>query len=172
MIINRRICPDGLKSNPGICMPVINYITIHCTSNYHSDADAYSYALIQYNGNFGKDVSWHYTVDSKEIWQSFEDVTQCWHAGDGVDGPGNLSSIGIELCVNNQDAFFETCQNAATLTAHLLTKHNLLPDRVVQHNKWSAKDCPKELRSGVWAINWEDFLSLIKQKLTANELHS
>lgn len=141
---------------------------------------SYHWQLLRY-GNSGKPCglsiwrwgcnqsSWHYTVDSKEIWQSFEDNSQCWHAGDGV-GLGNSSSIAIEICVNDKASFKQACQNASWLVSELLKKHNLGIDRVVQHNKWSGKNCPPELQSGAWEITWDEFIGMVKQKLNLSDI--
>ena len=165
MNINRRICPAGLKNNPNRPLKAIEYITIHCTGNYNTTANAKSHADYLFGGSGGSQASWHYTVDSKEIWQSFEDTQQCWHAGDGSNGPGNYTSIGIEICVNDRGNFKKACDNAAYLTAELLKKHKLTIDRVVQHNRWNAKNCPKELRSGEWGVSWSGFIELVKGHL-------
>lgn len=148
MQINRKICPSVLKSNPNRPMMSIDFITIHNTGNYATTATAKAHADLQYRD--GSTASWHYTVDKDEIWQSYEDKQQCWHAGDGNNGPGNYTSIGIEICVNDKAGFKKACDNAAWLTAELLRKHGLAIDKVVQHNKWTGKNCPKELRSGAW----------------------
>jgi N-acetylmuramoyl-L-alanine amidase len=162
---HRRICPEGLKNNPNSLMSKIMYITIHTTGNYKAEADAESHANYQLNGSGGRQTSWHYSVDCESIWQSFEDNSACWHAGDG-NGEGNMNSIGIEICVNNKERFSETCANAAELAASLLSRYNLSIEQVVQHNHWSGKDCPKELRTGIWGIAWKDFIGQIEAALT------
>lgn len=162
MEIKRDICPAGLANNPNRPLRSIDYITIHCTGNYKASADAASHARYQHGGSGGKSVSWHYTVDGAEIWQSFEDTQECWHAGDGNDGTGNATSIGIEICVNDKAAFPKACANAAWLTAELLRRHGLQMERVVQHNRWTGKNCPAELRSGSWGITWADFLVMVQ----------
>jgi N-acetylmuramoyl-L-alanine amidase len=165
MIINRKICQQGLHNNPNRPLKAINYITIHCTGNYDSTATAKNHANYLYSGSVDREVSWHYTVDKSEIWQSFEDTSECWHAGDGGNGDGNYSSIGIEICVNDRAGFRQACLNAAWLTATLLQKHSLTIDKVVQHAHWMNKDCPHELRSGCWGVTWDDFISMVKQAL-------
>jgi N-acetylmuramoyl-L-alanine amidase CwlA len=107
-------------------------------------------------GSGGNQTSWHYTVDADEAWQSFEDDRACWHAGDTT---GNYHSIAIEICVNDKARFEKACYNAnefcvtqakftPELTADLLIKHGLAAKDVVQHNFWSGKDCPQQIRSG------------------------
>lgn len=168
MIINRKICPAGLKNNPNKGMASIEYITIHDTGNYRATADAKSHAAYIYNGSGGARVSWHYTCDSKGIIQHFEDNQACWHAGENV---GNTTSLSIEICVNDRAGFKQACRNAAWLTAHLMKRHNLGINRVVQHNHWSGKNCPAELRSGAWGVSWDDFLTMVIDNLAPKTLY-
>ncbi len=160
--LKKKICPSNLKNNPNKKMSNIEYITIHTTGNPVLDATASAHANYLYTGSGGGQTSWHYTVDALEIWQSFEDNSACWHAGDG-NGKGNSASIGIEICDSDKTNFVKACDNAAQLTADLLAKYSLPLDRVVQHNKWSGKDCPKEIRAGNWGIDWSGFIELVKK---------
>ena len=167
--LKRKLVPAGLKNNPNRSLRSLDYITIHCTGNYAATATAASHALYQYNGSGGNQVSWHYTADKDEVWQSFLDAQMCWHAGDG-SGPGNSTSIGIEICVNSRAGFQQACDNAALLTADLLKKYNLSLDRVVQHAKWAIKNCPAELRAGTWGIDWNGFLARVKKYLEGDDI--
>jgi N-acetylmuramoyl-L-alanine amidase CwlA len=162
MKINQMICPPGLKNNPNKKLKELIYITIHTTGNTAANADAKSHAHYQANGSGGRQASWHYTVDDLEIWQSFPDSAACWHTGTTV---GNESSIGIEICDNSRSGFVKACENAAELTAHLLKIHNLPMKNVVQHNYWSGKDCPLEIRRGDWGVNWEGFFRISRSIL-------
>lgn len=165
MTINRRICPSGLKNNPNKNLASISFITVHCTGNYAATATAKNHADYIYGGSGGNQTSWHYTIDAKEIYQHFEDKQETWHAGDGTNGPGNSTSIGLEICVNDKANFRQACDNATWLTAELLKRHNLTIDKVVQHNRWSGKDCPQELRNGAWGVTWSEFLEMVKKHL-------
>lgn len=160
--LHQRLVSATAGNHPNRTMKSIEYITIHNTGNHAATAGAKSHAFYQSAGSGGSKASWHYTVDSKEVWQSFLDHQECWHAGDGA-GAGNRSSIGIEICVNDMGGFRAACDNAAHLTASLLKKHGLSVDRVVQHHHWSGKNCPKELRSGAWGVNWGAFVANVKK---------
>lgn len=168
--IIKKICPAGLKNNPNRNLKSIDYITIHNTGNYTASATAASHANFLLNGSGGSQTSWHYTVDKDSIYQHFEDASECWHAGDGNNGTGNYTSIGIEICVNDKAGFALACTNAAELAAELLLKYNLPIDRVVQHNKWSGKNCPTEIRSGSWGVTWNGFIEKIKSALSESSL--
>jgi N-acetylmuramoyl-L-alanine amidase CwlA len=163
MEIKRKICPSGLGSNPNRPLISVDYITIHCTGNYSTGADAKSHADYQFTGGSGK-ASWHYTVDKDSIWQSYEDTSAVWHAGDG-NGPGNTTSLAVEICVCDKPGFSAACENAAWLTAELLKKHGLPLARAVQHHNWSGKDCPYELRTKCWGIGWDDFICMVSKQM-------
>ena len=133
------------------------YITIHETGNTNRGANALNHAKYINNGS---SATWHYTVDDKQVIQHYDDVIQCWHSGDGR-GEGNLNSIGVEMCVNSDGDFNKTILNTIELVKHLMNKHNIPIENVVQHNKWSGKDCPANIRSGK-PIAWNTFIDRIK----------
>ncbi len=136
------------------------YITIHQTGNTNRGANAQAHANIQSNLN-PRLASWHYQVDDKQIIQSFEDGVKCWHATDG-NGPGNSTSISIEICINSDGDYAKAVHNAAKLTKYLMNKHGLGIDKVKQHRDWYAKDCPAQLRAGYKGITWSDFLRMVQ----------
>lgn len=119
------------------------YITVHETDNYSRGAGAQAHANFQGNGGGG--ASWHYQVDDKVIVQSYSDSAQCFHAGDG-HGSGNLASIAIETCVNPDSDWATTKRNLAYLIGVLMGRHKIPLSRVVQHNRWSGKNCPAIMR--------------------------
>lgn len=136
------------------------YITIHETANTSKGSDAQAHANLQTKG-FGS--SWHYSVDDKQVIQSFPHNVRCWHAGDGK-GIGNYDSIGIEICVNSDGDFKKSVQNAAELVKRIMKQENISIQNVVQHNLWSGKNCPTNLRDGSKGINWTQFLDLVKKE--------
>lgn len=130
------------------------YITIHETANTSRGANAQAHANLQTNGF---SASWHYTVDDKLAIQSFPHNVRCWHSGDGT-GSGNFGSIGIEICVNSDGDFGKAVDNAAELVRKIMADEGIPIDNVVQHNRWSGKNCPTNLRNGSKGVNWVDFL--------------
>lgn len=161
MKINQLLIPKKFTyARPGYRM-VPKYITIHETANTKKGANAENHAKLQYNGN-SRQASWHYQVDDRSIWQSIPDNEVAWHAGDGQYGTGNRQSIAVELCVNEDGDFQKTMKNAAWLVAHLMDKWDIPLSRVVQHNKWSGKNCPAIIRKKGW---WDDFLALVKKEI-------
>lgn len=103
-------------------------------------------------------MSWHYTVDDHAIVQHLPDGETAYHAGDGADGPGNTTSIGVEICVNAGGDFEASKRNAAALVRLLMGEHGIPLDHVVQHNHWNGKDCPRTIRGTKGG--WETFLAL------------
>ncbi|GKV64666.1 N-acetylmuramoyl-L-alanine amidase family protein [Sporosarcina sp. NCCP-2331] len=139
----------------------MQYITIHETGNTAKGADANAHANLQANGN-SRQASWHITVDDKQAIRSFLDTSVCWHAGASYpQTSGNPRSIGIEICVNSDGDFTTAVKNAASVTAQLMLLHNIPIGRVVQHNHWSGKNCPENLRSGRKGITWQQFKQFV-----------
>ncbi|TDL57833.1 hypothetical protein E2R60_04960 [Paenibacillus dendritiformis] len=156
--IKQRLLPDGRPNKPSRSMKP-QYITIHNTDNAKPDATAEAHASYVINGSGGRQASWHFTVDDKEIYQHLRENEQGWHAGDG-SGPGNASSIGVEVCMYLKMKTEQCWQNAAWLVARLLDKHKLGIDRVVPHQKWSGKRCPSQLLP-----YWSKFIQMCKDEL-------
>ncbi|HLO01902.1 MAG TPA: N-acetylmuramoyl-L-alanine amidase [Symbiobacteriaceae bacterium] len=143
------------------------WITIHETANTNPGADAEMHArYILTQEAIDRQVLWHATVDQDEIIQHIPWTEAGWHAGDGYNGDGNRKSIGIELCVNRDADFAKTQRLAAKLVAYLIKTVSSLkpfPECVVQHNRWSGKDCPHQLRATPGA--WEAFIALCQAEI-------
>ena len=152
------ILPAGADNRPGGSNPD-TYITIHETGNFAKGADAAAHAAyLRGSSAQAAPVSWHYTVDDHSIYQHLPDGERAYHAGDGGSGPGNATSIGIEICVDAGGNFEQAKANAAALVRLLMAKHGIPLANVVQHNHWNGKDCPKTIRAT--AGGWEAFLAL------------
>ena len=151
---------SGRKNRPG-GINALSYITIHETGNPARGADAAAHgSYLDSAAGERALVSWHYTVDDHAIVQHLPDSETAYHAGDGAKGPGNTTSIGIELCVNAGGDFSAVQANAAALVRLLMARHGVPLDHVVQHNHWSGKDCPHTLRHTKGG--WEGFLALVQ----------
>jgi len=160
------LLPAGASNRPGHPLTP-TYLTVHETANPSKGANAEMHSrYLQGLAKAGKgDPSWHYTVDDHEIVQHLPVTENGWHAGDGAHGTGNRQSIGIELCVNSDGDFTATQNNAAWLVARLYhatpSLSGLALDTcVVQHNHWSGKDCPHNLRAMV--RGWEQFMTRVR----------
>ncbi|EIT85896.1 putative N-acetylmuramoyl-L-alanine amidase [Fictibacillus macauensis ZFHKF-1] len=134
-----------------------DYIVIHETDNTARGANAMAHANLQKNGN-SRQASWHYQVDDKEVIQSFDDRTRCWHAANSFY---NNNAIGIEICVNDGVDYKKAVANAIELVKYLRPKYKTVKDGVIQHNKASGKNCPRYLRSGEKGPTWQGFLESV-----------
>ena len=158
--VMRDLIPARRKNRPGVKMTPM-YITIHDTANPARGADALAHAMyLKSDTAANLPVSWHFTADDKRIVQHLPLDEHGWHAGDGRNGPGNRSSIGIEICENADGDRAKAEANAAKLVADLLKRLNLPVDRVVQHNRWSGKNCPHLIRAR--AGGWEKFIAAVE----------
>lgn len=138
------------------------YLTIHQTDNFSRGANAAAHANLQAGGYKG--AAWHWQVDDKEAVQSYPETAIAWHAGDGGTGPGNRESIAIEMCVNSDSNYEATFDNAAQLAAQILNRNTIPISRMVQHNHWTGKDCPSQIRK---RQEWSRFVALVTQYLEA-----
>ena len=164
MEIIKQLIPEGNRNHTGRTQ-IPKYVTIHNTGNYSPSAGARNHAQYLFNGSDGI-ASWHYSVDSKEIYQSLPDNIQGRHSG----GRGNTEGIGIEICVNDRDGFVDACRLAAKLTGMLLDRHGLTIDAVKQHFDWSGKNCPMEIRGGQWGVTWEQFLGWVREDIWTEDV--
>jgi len=131
------------------------FITIHQTGNPRPTANARAHARWMARQ---APYSWHATIDDREVWQSLDWGEQGWHAGDGAGGPGNTTSIGLEICMHEGIDEAAADRNAAWLAARLrLAGHGY--EGIVQHNHWTGKDCPALIRAEPG--RWERFLEQV-----------
>lgn len=138
----------------------VKYIMVHQTANTSRGANAYMHARLQANGN-SRVASWHYQVDASNIYQSFPDTAQAWHAGNAYY---NRNSIGIELTVNSDGNYNGTVEHGAELVKYLMNKHNVPISRVIRHKDASGKHCPRELLNGKNGITWAKFKQMVQGK--------
>jgi len=159
MEIIQDFIPDGRRNRPGYSMTPV-YITIHDTGNIKAGADTLGHAsYLKSDTAANLPASWHFTVDDKRVVQHLPLNENGWHASDGGSGPGNRTSIGIEICENSDGNRTKAEQKAAELVAWLLKEYNLGIDRVVQHAKWASRNCPRVLRGRPGG--WEGFLAQV-----------
>jgi N-acetylmuramoyl-L-alanine amidase len=138
------------------------FITIHSTDNRSRSANALNHALAMNKGLRGRHnrtgyLTWHFTVDDHSIYQTLPTNETGEHAD--YEGPGNRSSIGIEMCVNRGNDIGSTVDRTAQLTARLMRQYDIPLDHVVPHMHWHMirykdgrdlgfKKCPRILLDG------------------------
>ena len=151
--------PVGSSNRPGRKLTP-TFITIHNTDNDSKGANAAAHAKYQKGADARKrEVSWHFTVDDKKVFQSLPTNEVGFHAG---TAEGNRSSLAIEICMNSDLDAPAAYKRAALLTAVLAFQNKIkVPSKIVQHNHWSGKNCPRILRAK--PNGWEDFLDQVKK---------
>ena len=172
----------------------IRYIVIHNTGMCEPYSDAAFVHDYLINKTDGSSSSWHYTVDGSVIYHGLPDAVAGWHAATNY----NFYTIGIEICVqgapvgpggNNdpitkgaayekwyEETFTPAIENAAVLTAELLVKYELTPDKILQHTDvyyFQAKQCPYYMRLNTNkqlvhdGTGWKYFMELVNKYYSA-----
>ncbi len=166
MDIKRLIVPDSVsnrvsfgRGNPR------NYLTIHQTGNTAAGANAKAHHNLQARSGIG--YGWHWQVDDHEAIQTHDHDFKIWHAGDGR-GKGNTESISIEICVNLDGDYNQSVENGAKLAAMILKEENIPIERMVQHNYWTGKNCPEQIRACKNGICWSHFVEKVRGYLNGS----
>ncbi len=124
------------------------WVTKHNTGNPGRGANAkahntYMHNMAKLTPRDTSHVSWHSTVDQDYIYIHIPFDEMAWHCGDGANGTGNKSSVGIETCMHvDQENYDQAEENALLLAVHILKYYKLASTRVAPHQKWSGKYCP------------------------------
>ncbi|MGK7930196.1 MAG: N-acetylmuramoyl-L-alanine amidase [Microcystaceae cyanobacterium] len=148
------LIPESNDNRPGTPIKP-RYITIHNTDNVNRGADARAHAAYVKGADAQRrQVSWHYTVDDKRSIKHLPINEMGWHAG---TSKGNRESIGIEICMNEDGDQGAANYRAATLAAILMYDLNIPLNKVVTHQHWSGKTCPRLLLD-----NWDSFTGQIE----------
>lgn len=161
-----------------------SYITIHATENVGGTADDHARYLSnsgkrsRNNPRFGRSgwVTWHFTVDDREVVEHLLPTEQGDHADYG--GRGDRQSIGIEICeFRNPTRQAATIDRAARLTAWLADRYGIPQSHIVPHMHWPrwdyryGKPCPRILlernpgaqRGWRMGTKWQKFLALVQR---------
>jgi N-acetylmuramoyl-L-alanine amidase len=172
------LVPKGLHARKYHRPMTPQYITIHATENRSRGAGAYSHSQMLKSGalkgrhNAIGYVAWHFTVDDHSTYQSLPTNERGEHAD--YDGPGNRTSIGIEMCENRGNDLTRTIDRTARLVAWLMREHGIPLSRVVPHMHWRMirhddrrdlghKKCPHFLLDqGRLGPKWQAFLSKVE----------
>ena len=142
-----------------------NYLTIHQTGNTAAGANAKAHHNLQARSGIG--YGWHWQVDDHEAIQTHDHDFKIWHAGDGR-GKGNTESISIEICVNLDGDYNQSVENGAKLAALILKEENIDISKMVQHNYWTGKNCPEQIRACKNGICWSHFVEKVRGYLNGS----
>lgn len=132
------------------------FITMHNTENPSADAMQHARAL----NNGALHCNWHYTVDPYVAMQHIPLNETGRHADRG--GPGDLYSIGIEMCEKRGQSIVKTFDRAAKLAAYNMYAYDIPLRNVVPHYYWTGKRCPHLLLdNGKPGFKWSWFISRV-----------
>lgn len=123
---SNKLARSGLNMKP-------TSITLHNPASPGATAQNLTNYIDGYNGY----KSWHLTIIDNKVFQELPFNESAWHAGDGNDGPGNRTSIALEI---GEDTVSE--QTAKVFVAYLMKEYNIPITKVVPHKHWSGKNCP------------------------------
>jgi N-acetylmuramoyl-L-alanine amidase len=178
------LVPRGTHGRKVVRPMTPRYITIHSTQNKTADAAQHALALKRgtlrsakrKGGNRIGYLTWHFTVDEGVAIQHLPTTEQGEHADYG--GPGNRTSISIEMCEHRGNDLRATVERTAKLTAVLMVQKGIPLRNVVPHYHWPRwdknpphKNCPHFLLdNGRPGAKWRAFLNRVNfhhQRLTA-----
>lgn len=153
---------DQPNQRPGIKRQLPGYWVQHETANTAPGADAEMHSRWLNNGAGGATLSFHFAVDDHSIYQMIPIDEVTWQAADGA-GPGNMSGISCELCVNAGIDTDKARHNAEALCAGIMKQLGLGVDRVKAHYDFNAAlpptqrhHCPDTmLNDGYWPVTFK-----------------
>lgn len=136
----------------------VEFIVVHNTANDASARNEIAYMISNNN-----QVSFHYAIDDKEIVQGIPENRNAFHAGDGVNGPGNRKGLSIEICHSKSggEKFDKAEQLAAKFIAYKLKEYGWDISKVKKHQDFSGKYCPHRTLD----MGWQRFLDMVQNEL-------
>ena len=148
--VSEKLCKTGTLPRSGRKLGGFRGITWHETGNTSATATAKSHA--DYVFNLKEEKSWHYCVDANEAWRSIPENEVAWCNGDGkTANGGNMTTLSLEICINNGGDFGRAKDNACWLTADIFKRHGIKKavrkENIFIHHDWSGKDCPHNIRA-------------------------
>lgn len=149
--------PESSKKRTGRKMNPSTF-TIHSTGNANSTARNERDYLT--NPQNTTDTGFHLVVDEKECICCIPFTEVAYHAGDGANGPGNTTSVAMEICESGDRD--KTLKHAAEVAAWFLKGRGWGVDRLRQHHDWSGKNCPRILRD---TGRWPEFVQMVQNNL-------
>lgn len=141
----------------------IKYITIHDTGNTGIAKNQHNY-MKTINNDGTRKASWHISCDDTSIYQAVRFDIRTLHAGT-TNGNNNSISIEISQC-STLEKQKQAYLNAIELCKILMKEYNIPLSNIVQHNYWSGKNCPYNLRINRFGLNWTWF----KNSITSNSV--
>jgi hypothetical protein len=131
------LLPLSRMHRPGIERHTPGFWVQHETGNSAIGAGARFHRDFLFNGapnDLGQEqqLSYHFTVDDHEIFQMVPIDEVTWQAADG-GGPGNMSGISCEMCINRDGDMNRARQNAEALAREICHRLGLTAEQVKRH---------------------------------------
>lgn len=161
--IKEMIVPKGTKRRKGTKLKANKGVTIHEAGT--PNAPAVNLAKVQYNQPNSVVNGWHFSVDDKEAWQSFPLDEVAEHSG---KREGNDTTVAIEIAdkTTTGEYWKKAVDNGAWLASWILKQKGFTKavhkQNIWQHNDWSGKDCPYQIRRGN-PVNWAQFITKVNE---------
>ena len=157
--------PNQTRQRPGIRRQTPGVWVQHETANPRPSADARMHAAYLHQGAPGANgrpqtLSYHFTVDDEVIYQMIPVDEVTWQAADD-NGPGNMSGISCELCVNAGIDHARARANAEALAAAIMHAAGVPRAGVRKHQDFSGKYCPALM---LGAGYWPRFVANVQQR--------
>ena len=133
------------------------FIVVHNTANDSTAMNEINYMITN-----AHKTSFHYAIDDKNIIQGIPDNRNAFHAGDGVNGPGNRKGLSIEICYSKSggEKFDKAEQLAAKFIAYKLKEYGWDISKVKKHQDFSGKYCPHRTLD----LGWNRFLNMVSKE--------
>ena len=167
--IQEKLIPKGSKRRAGKPMTNCVGVTIHNTGN--TDIGATAKANAAYYNNSANDAvaGTHYFIDDKECYCVAPDTEIVEHSG---KRQGNDTTVAIEICDNSDGDLRKATDRGAELAASILKKKGfskaVWKQNIFQHNDWSGKDCPQDIRAGK-PYDWTTFVNQVNKYMGNSE---
>ena len=133
------------------------FIVVHNTANDSTAMNEINYMITN-----AHKTSFHYAIDDKNIIQGIPDNRNAFHAGDGVNGPGNRKGLSIEICYSKSggEKFDKAEKLAAKFIAYKLKEYGWDISKVKKHQDFSGKYCPHRTLD----LGWNRFLNMVSKE--------
>ncbi len=168
-----QLIPKGQsRQRPGIARQKPGFWVQHETGNPARGADAAMHARWLASGAGGATLSFHFAVDDRVIYQLIPVDEVTWQAADG-SGPGNMSGVSCELCINAGIDVAASRRNAEALAAGVMAALGLDLSRLKRHWDFNGAQagnqrhhCPDRMMSEGY---WPTFVANVGKLLNATD---
>lgn len=127
---------------PGIKRATPGYWVQHETGNSRPGAGAKFHSVWLHSAEQAQvQTSFHFCIDDHVAYQFIPVDEVTWQAADGA-GPGNMSGVSCELCINSDGNWPKAKANAEALAGAICAALGLGTDRVKKHYDFNYNNSP------------------------------